>query len=163
MESRRVTETKNLLKDALLDLVEEKPLDKVTVRELCERAGVHRSTFYNHYDSPGQLFQEMEDELQQKAPKAVIPHPEKLREELQETLIVLFDYVRESRRMFALMLKEGKHTFFRQWFEEVFDRSGLDYLVSPGPMKACRIIYYSYGLSGLMRVQTPRKRTILTN
>ena len=43
-ESRRVKMTKNLLNNSFLDCVSEKPLEKVTVTEICERADVNRST-----------------------------------------------------------------------------------------------------------------------
>lgn len=36
---------------ALITLLKKKPLEYITVRELCETAGVHRSTFYLHYET----------------------------------------------------------------------------------------------------------------
>jgi len=52
--------TKRLMQDALIDLLSEKPIHKVTVRELCERADVNRSTFYAHYASPYDILSELE-------------------------------------------------------------------------------------------------------
>ncbi len=34
--------------EALIDLLKEKELEFITVKEICERAGVNRSTFYFH-------------------------------------------------------------------------------------------------------------------
>ena len=43
---------------ALISLLKDKPLEYITVRELCEKAGVNRSTFYLHYDTIGDLLEE---------------------------------------------------------------------------------------------------------
>ncbi|WP_256256355.1 TetR/AcrR family transcriptional regulator [Paenibacillus sp. BC26] len=38
-----------MLRDALIDLLEEKGLEAITIRDLMQQAGLHRSTFYLHY------------------------------------------------------------------------------------------------------------------
>ena len=43
---------------ALLSLLEKKPLEYITIREICETAGVNRSTFYLHYENIGDLLKE---------------------------------------------------------------------------------------------------------
>lgn len=44
------------MEGAFLRLIEEKPFSKITVNDIVERAGVHRNTFYYHYQSiPGML------------------------------------------------------------------------------------------------------------
>lgn len=52
---RRVKYTKAALEEALLDLMAEKPIDRISVKELCDKADVNRSTFYAHYGSPQEL------------------------------------------------------------------------------------------------------------
>lgn len=53
---RRVTRTRNALGDALIELMQEKPFEDVTVQQVLERAGVSRSTFYQHYSGKDDLF-----------------------------------------------------------------------------------------------------------
>ena len=43
---------------ALIALLKKKPFDYITVSEICEEAGVNRSTFYLHYETIGDLLQE---------------------------------------------------------------------------------------------------------
>ena len=43
---------------ALISLLNKKPFDYITVSEICEEAGVNRSTFYLHYETIGDLLQE---------------------------------------------------------------------------------------------------------
>ena len=48
---------------ALIALMEEKPLDKIKVTELTQRAGISRSTFYSYYDSVYDVLQDIEDDF----------------------------------------------------------------------------------------------------
>ena len=59
----RVQTTKKLLRDALLTLLNEKPLRSITVKELCTRAGLNRGTFYAHYRDVYDLMEQIEDEM----------------------------------------------------------------------------------------------------
>ena len=43
---------------ALLSLLEKKPFEYITIREICETAEVNRSTFYLHYENTGDLLKE---------------------------------------------------------------------------------------------------------
>ena len=60
---QRVMLTKKILKDALLSLMEEKSINKITPTELCRRANINRNTFYSHYRAPEDILHEMEDEI----------------------------------------------------------------------------------------------------
>lgn len=62
-EDQRVMLTKRLLRDSLVELLKEKSIYKITIRELCEVAGINRSTFYNHYENQFSLLREMETEI----------------------------------------------------------------------------------------------------
>ena len=53
---RRIRRTRDRLGDALVELVQEKPFDAITVQEVLDRAGVGRSTFYAHYRDKEDLF-----------------------------------------------------------------------------------------------------------
>lgn len=45
----RVRKTRKAIDEAFMELLQKKPLDKITVRELCEKAKVSKGTFYLHY------------------------------------------------------------------------------------------------------------------
>ena len=59
----RVLATKKLLRNALLTLLNEKPLRNITVKELCARAQLNRGTFYAHYRDVYDLMEQIEDEM----------------------------------------------------------------------------------------------------
>ena len=52
--------------DKLLELLEQRPIEKITVADLCARADLNRTTFYNYYDSPRALLAQIEQELFEK-------------------------------------------------------------------------------------------------
>ena len=52
--------------EALLALLEEKDLEYITVKEICHRAGVNRSTFYLHYETIADLVNETLEMINQR-------------------------------------------------------------------------------------------------
>jgi AcrR family transcriptional regulator len=53
---RRVQRTRQLLIHALMELIEEKGYDAVTIQDITDRANVGRTTFYLHFRSKEHLF-----------------------------------------------------------------------------------------------------------
>ena len=62
-ENQRVRLTKFLLKEALIDLLENTPLQQVTITEICERAEINRTTFYKYYSNECDLYTEIENDF----------------------------------------------------------------------------------------------------
>ena len=58
--------TASLFYEALIILLEQKDIDYITVKEICEKAGVNRSTFYLHYDTIDDLLNETLDYIVKK-------------------------------------------------------------------------------------------------
>lgn len=61
--NKRVANTKKAISDALLVLLEKKELNKISIKELSEAAGINRKTFYAHYSCVEDILLEMEDEI----------------------------------------------------------------------------------------------------
>ena len=59
MSSPKILPSQIFLHQALLALLLKKPLGKITVRELCEKAGINRTTFYHHYERPIDILYEI--------------------------------------------------------------------------------------------------------
>lgn len=59
VKSIRQTATKANVHAALLALLEEKNIDHISILELCKRADINRTTFYNHYGSQYDVLDEM--------------------------------------------------------------------------------------------------------
>lgn len=63
MNDRRVDRTLANIRHALTELLLEKDADRITVKELSERADINRKTFYMHYTGIPDLIRKIEDEL----------------------------------------------------------------------------------------------------
>src|SRR5215510_4544843 len=59
----RVRRTRDALGDALVELMQEKPFDSITVQDVLDRAHVGRSTFYSHYSDKDDLLMSDTDEF----------------------------------------------------------------------------------------------------
>ena len=62
-EDRRVKRTKKVLKDCLFELLENKTIDEITVKELTEKADVNRSTFYFYYKDINDMMMQIQNEI----------------------------------------------------------------------------------------------------
>ena len=62
----RVVKTRRAIRNALIELAEEKEVDKITVKELCERAEISKPAFYSHYGNIYDVVDEIENEVVQK-------------------------------------------------------------------------------------------------
>lgn len=60
---RRVKYTKQAIRDSFLKLLSVKPIEKISVTEICREADINRGTFYSHYTDPYDLKDSLEAEL----------------------------------------------------------------------------------------------------
>ena len=58
MVDKRVERTRGYLRKAMLELLNEKPYEQITVREVVERAEVSKNSFYAHYQDLSELAQD---------------------------------------------------------------------------------------------------------
>lgn len=61
----RIEKTEKAIKNAFIELRAKKPLEKVTVTELCRLACINKSTFYAHYEDVYDLSDALEEEMVQ--------------------------------------------------------------------------------------------------
>ena len=68
----REKKTRRSVTNAFLSLRSKKPLEKITVKELCERAEISKATFYLHYRD----IYDLSDELQREVIRNILRHVE---------------------------------------------------------------------------------------
>jgi AcrR family transcriptional regulator len=128
---RRVQKTRKFLQEALIELVEEKGYDSITVREILDRADVGRSTFYAHFQDKDDLLNSILDRLDELFDR----HREELLEaarlyELADhpnlmpglsPVLGLFRFAGENHPFFKAMLGErGYSIFARPVYDRIF-------------------------------------------
>lgn len=105
---RNAVRSKKLIQRAFLELLQEKPCEKITVTDIAQRADLNRSTFYAHYPDVQGLLEDMEDE--------VIAHSMQILSEMtcrdifhnpKEFLHLLMKPVEENKQLYKLLVQSS--------------------------------------------------------
>ncbi|GFZ33872.1 TetR family transcriptional regulator [Clostridium zeae] len=95
-EYKSALRSRRLIREALLELIQEKDLEKITVTDIIKRADINRGTFYAHYQDLRAVMEQIENEVIDKI----------------EELITAFHYKNFFQNPLPLLLKTAK------WLEE---------------------------------------------
>lgn len=131
--------------EAFLELIGKKDFAYITVKEICEKAGVNRSTFYLHYETVGDLLEESAqhiiDQFVASMPHDLVDFLEKLPDRpldelyliTPEYLMPYLTYIKEHRRIFkatveqasALRMIDAYQKLSRHVFIPILNRFGV--------------------------------------
>lgn len=118
---QRVRRTRDRLGDALIELVQEKPFDSITVQEVLDRAEVGRSTFYAHYRDKDDLFVSDIDEFLEMFASMLSRRGES--SDRVAPVRELFAHVADARRLYEAFVASGKLADFMDLAQGHFARS----------------------------------------
>jgi len=107
----RVRYTKRVVKDSLLQLLKEKPIQKVTVREICELAEINRATFYTHYRDAYDLLEQIENELFEDISSTVLAKQDEIDSLTQEIFVLIEKNIDLCKVLFS---ENGDKMFLRR-------------------------------------------------
>lgn len=105
---QRVRLTRNLLKNALVQLMQKQHIAKISIRAICEVADINRSTFYVHYADQYDLLNKVEQEVLDNLNKYLSEqyldenHPISV-----QVLTKILDYVKNNGELFKALLSEN--------------------------------------------------------
>lgn len=104
-ESRRVKMTKILLKESLIELMKEKPIHSISIKDICSGADINRSTFYRHYETQYDLYDDIIKDISDDIGGIF----EKVTKEGFTTTIFLtrlLEYIESKREIFLVVLSD---------------------------------------------------------
>ncbi|CDM68921.1 hypothetical protein CM240_1763 [Clostridium bornimense] len=105
---RRIRKTKKFLKDGLIELMLEKSINDISVKELTEKIDLNRGTFYLHYKDIFDLLEQIEDEFLQEFNKIMFSHSEDHLEcSLLSLLIDIFNYLKTNAGICTVLLSNN--------------------------------------------------------
>lgn len=153
--------TASLMNQAFLLILDKKPYEYITVKEVCEKAGVNRSTFYLHYESMADLvcecFQSANEKMREKFDKENrIDRKNLLFCSIEELNLIAptylspyLEFIRENKKLFRIMaehpevfaVKERFFTIEREIFDPILERYHI-----PNWEKKYRIAFYMKGI-----------------
>jgi AcrR family transcriptional regulator len=117
---RRVVRTRDVLGDALVALMQEKPFESITVQHVLDRAGVSRSTFYEHYEDKNDLLLSDAAEFFEAMSTALSKHGDKSNR--VAPVEEFFAHVAEQRQFHDALVASGKIQDLWEMGEEYFAR-----------------------------------------
>lgn len=128
-EDRRVKYTKMVLRDSLIQLLGQKELSHITIKEICDTADINRATFYAHYADQYDLLEQIENELFNNIHVYLSAHEQegypRNVTELNATISMvtdIFDYIKANAPLFKLLLNDrGNLSFQKRIMTLVYD------------------------------------------
>ncbi|MFC5651835.1 TetR/AcrR family transcriptional regulator [Paenibacillus solisilvae] len=156
----RILRTRQLLKHAFVDLLQEMDIEKISVNRIAERATINRVTFYLHYRDIPDMLEKMADEMIADIQRAldrssVIPSSD---EEVDSLMLVrLLEHIAEHAKFYKVILGSKRTPIFTERLLKMLSESitlrlekmGSDSLISKaGIQKDIAIWYGSSALIG---------------
>ncbi len=105
VEGRRIKITKMLLKSSLIELMKTKSIHQISIKEICFGADINRSTFYRHYNTPYELYDDIISDLTEDM-TAVFVECKENNNNTQETLSSILQYIENNRETFLVVLSD---------------------------------------------------------
>lgn len=97
--------TSATLREALLRLLERKPFDQITVRDICAESGVHYATFFRHHASKEALLEYVATDQIKQLVEFTLPIWDSIGD--STGFRALFDYIDEHRALWTALLNGG--------------------------------------------------------
>lgn len=107
---RRSLRTRSAIYQALIELIEEKGFEILTISDITRRANLNRSTFYLHFRDKSDLVLQLEDEITQNFERILIKDLAINFKELEKMeaplpmVVSMFTYFKENARLIGAML-----------------------------------------------------------
>lgn len=119
---RRIIRTRQVIRAALVALIEEKGLDALTVKDITKRANINRGTFYLHYRDKSDLLEQTVMDIAEECRNIILKSNEldlndyKNSDEPVPIIVTLFEYFNQNvSLMRALLAIKGDLSFQRQF------------------------------------------------
>lgn len=106
-ENQRIMLTKNLLQHAFLKLLKTVPLHAISIRELCQEAGINRTTFYNHYGSQYDLLSDISQRFLDSIAERLETADFSDRENVHQRVAMVLEYIAENRELSILLMNNN--------------------------------------------------------
>ncbi len=148
----RIRATLSSIDEAFLSLLRVKPLNQITIKELCDKAGIDRSTFYRHYRSIDDLMETTERNLLAELDVRL----EKKHVTMKEVLVEVLEIIKSnSERYMVLFSENGDPVFPSRVLRIAYGHSAENleelYPALSATKKRWLFDYVAYGLSAIWK------------
>ncbi|MGN0183547.1 MAG: TetR/AcrR family transcriptional regulator [Aristaeellaceae bacterium] len=112
--NQRIALTKQLIQEEFLSLLKKKSIHRISIRELCEGAGINRSTFYNHYGSQYDVLAEMADNYLGEIAVAIEKADVHDRESVHSRVAMVLQFILDKLELSAMLINNSIDATFAQ-------------------------------------------------
>lgn len=112
--NQRIALTKTLIYNAFVPLLKEKSIHRISIRELCENAGINRTTFYNHYGSQYDVLSEMSGQFLNEIAKAIENADVQDRISVHSRVTLVLQFMFDNLELSALLINNNIDETFAQ-------------------------------------------------
>jgi AcrR family transcriptional regulator len=128
----RTVRTREALRDALLSLLERKPLEQITIRDIAAHAGISYVTFFRHHTTKEALLHDIVAEQVRRVADLMLPALDARDTRAASTALCI--YIDQHRKLWSTLLTGGAAAALREAFlkiaaEVAVDRTDPDNLV----------------------------------
>ncbi|MGG1553738.1 TetR/AcrR family transcriptional regulator C-terminal domain-containing protein [Paenibacillus ferrarius] len=113
----RVLRTRQLLKDAFIELLQEMDVEKISVNRIAERATINRVTFYLHYKDIPDMLDKLADDMVAEIKQIINAPTGKLQEgetENWRTLVSLLQHIADHAKFYKVILASKGTPIFKE-------------------------------------------------
>lgn len=115
IQDERYQVTEHAIQDAFFLCIQEQPMNKITVSKVIKKAGIVRSTFYNHYESVPALISSLEEQTIQKLFNILDTfHPKNDYEICKSFYLTICNYTMENPFLSELLRSPQGDEFFEK-------------------------------------------------
>ena len=111
---RRVQRTRQLIRDALIELMMEKRYEKITIQDIINRANIGRATFYNHYRDKDDLLLRGVAELNNHDAEPLRPPPNENASLGTIQTAGMFRHSQQNQRLHQVMFKRSQENLIQE-------------------------------------------------
>ncbi|MGN1378737.1 MAG: TetR/AcrR family transcriptional regulator, partial [Dorea sp.] len=115
--NQRIAITKQLIYKAFLALLQKKSIHRISIRELCENAGINRTTFYNHYGSQYDVLAEIESNYLGEIANALENADVQNKDSVHSRVTLILQFIQDNLEISSMLINNNiEETFAERLF-----------------------------------------------
>ena len=158
-EDLRVKKTKKLIKTSFIELAKQMEYQKISVKDLCDKAIINRNTFYLHYQNKDDLVKEMINDTIDKYKGVIVPLiarffidiNNKDFDSFSSNIKSLLTYLYDDVELYRIILSDDYLTGYFRSVEQVYEKNIISFLNIKSAKAKLIFRYMMSGCAGVLR------------
>lgn len=146
---RRVKYTLMVIRQSFVKLLMQKPISKITIKEICEDADINRATFYAHFQDQYDLLHQIETGIIDDINQYLINYD--VSRVPAQMLDKIFEYIKENAEIFKLLLLSSNADIqFQQEITKIIGQQHFSAMAADKEDSEYVFLFFANGAIGLI-------------